>query len=139
MAKIAGKDWQVEVAGASGALITGQNGVTLNVTHDSIDLTTKDSSNDWREFAYGMRSWTAEIECVYDSVAIAPNTQATEFWDRVAANPATEADLDFTDGVSDFNGSALITEFSIAGDQDGAATVSISLQGNGTLTRGATA
>ena len=138
MAKIAGKAWQVEVAGSDGAVITGQDGVTLSVSHDAIDLTTKDSTGDWSEFVYGLRSWTAEIECVYDS-ATSSNGQDTEFWDRCSATPATEVDLDFTDGVSDYNGSSLITEFSIQGDKDGAATLSITLQGNGVLTKATTA
>lgn len=138
MSKIAGKAWQVEVAGTGGAVITGQNGVTLTVSHDTVDTTTKDSADDWREFLYGMRSWTGEIECVYDA-ATSSNEQDAEFWDRISASPATTVDLDFTDGVSDYNGTALITELSISGDQDGPASLSITLQGSGALSKAASA
>jgi predicted secreted protein len=138
MSKIAGKQWQVEAAGAAGNIITGQDGVTLSVTHEAVELTTKDSAGDWREFVYGLKGWTAEIECIYDS-ATSSNDQSTLFWANCTADPPTEVDLDFTDGVSDYNGSSLVTGFEITGAKDGPTNLSISLQGNGIMTKTATA
>lgn len=131
MAQVLGKKWMMELGGAGGAVITGQNNLSLNVSLETIESTTKDSTDSWKTFQPGFKTATAEIEGNYDDSAT--GNQDSELFDKLTAG--TSVNLDLTDETSDYNGDFYVTEFSISGERGAMTTFSASLQLDGELSK----
>jgi len=111
-------------------LIGGQSGATLSREAESIDVTSKDSSNDgYSEFLPGLKTWTIEMEgfIVLDDEAFDLLEEKFESREPVSV------ELTFPSGKK-YSGQASITSFENDFPQDDGATYSVTLEGLGKLT-----
>ena len=110
----------------------------LSISKELIDITTKCSSS-WAENISGRKSWTVDIEGVYD-------TALSENFDELFAdmNGTTASTIRITDGGSpvaspdnSYHGSGFITELSLSAPMDDRVTWTATFVGNGALTNAA--
>ena len=130
---IAGKDillciWNLE--GTQLLAISGQQGLTINRSADSIEITSKDTEGGWKSKIAGMKEWSIDNDGLY-----VPNdeshtilSQAFEDGDPVCVkviNGKTKRGM--------FGGLAVITDYPIEAPYDDAVTYSLTLEGMGRL------
>lgn len=130
---IAGKDILLSLWDPTGSTllaVAGQQGLTINRDKDTIEVTSKDTENGWKQFIVGAKEWSIDNDGVYvrdhDS-----HKQLRDLFDgdepvliKVTNNKAkTEM----------FGGLALVTSYPIEAPYDDAVTYTISLQGTGAL------
>ena len=110
----------------------------LSISKELIDITTKCSSS-WAENISGRKSWTIDIEGVYD-------TALSENFDELFAdmNGTTASTIRITDGGSpvvsadnSYHGSGFITELSLSAPMDDRVIWTATFVGNGALTNAA--
>lgn len=132
MPKVAGVDVLLYAKVASTqTLVGGQSGATLNRGTNVMEVTSKGSG--WAENLAGVKSWDIECEgyvVTGDSAYVALETA----WET---GTAIDVEIRVPSG-STYKGSAIISEFPLEAPQDDALTFSISLVGNGALTKVAT-
>lgn len=130
---LAGKDVLLSVWNATGdnlLAISGQQGLTINRSADSIEITSKDTEGGWKSKIAGMKEWSIDNDGLY-----VPNdeshtilSQAFENGDPVCVkvvNGKTKAGM--------FGGLAVITDYPIEAPYDDAVTYSLTLEGMGRL------
>lgn len=130
---IAGKDILLAVFDATGAnllAISGQQGLTINRSADSIEVSSKDTAGGWKSKIAGMKEWSIDNDGLYVPSDTAHKTlgQAFEKSEPVCIkviNGKTKKGL--------FGGLAYVTDYSLEAPYDDAMTYSISLDGNGAL------
>ncbi len=135
MAKVAGVDILLSVdtdtTGTTPNLtvIGGQSNATLSRTTNIIDVTAKDAEG-FTESIAGMNSWSIECDAflVEDNASLDYLETAWNNRDEVKVQVAMPSG-------AKYNGSAFIGDFSLEAPADGAASNSISLTGNGPLTK----
>lgn len=128
----AGKDIIISVWDATGAnllAIKGQQGLTINRSADSIEVSTKDSDG-WKSKIAGLKEWSIDTNGIYVMGDESHKTlsKAFENSDLVlikVTNKKAEKDL--------FGGLASITDYSVEAPYDDAMTYSLSLEGMGAL------
>lgn len=130
---LAGKNVILEVYDAAGEnllAVGGQQGLTINRSADSIEVTAKGAAGGWKSKIAGMKEWSIEMEGLYVTNADGHATlrAAFEKGDTVSikiTNKATEKAM--------LGGLALVSDYSMEAPYDEAATYSISLEGSGAL------
>ena len=113
--------------------------VTLDVSMDTIDITTKDSSGR-QELLTGLTSFSLSSDGLMD---FNPTTVADTEFDELflqAYTNRTKVQFIFTlattnTGDYTFSGSGVVTALSISGGVEDAPTYSVSIQGSGALTK----
>ena len=119
----------------NGATIACSTSNGLSISKELIDITTKCSSS-WAENISGRKSWTVDIEGVYD-------TTLSENFDELFAdmNGTTASTIRITDGGSpvtsgdnSYHGSGFITELSLSAPMDDRVSWTATFVGNGALT-----
>lgn len=131
---LAGKDILLAVFSADGLdllAVSGQQGLTINRSSDSIEVTSKDTKGGWKSKIAGMKEWSIDNDGLYvpsDETHKALGV-AFENGDMICVkviNGKTKRGM--------FGGLAVITDYSLEAPFDDAMTYSISLDGNGALT-----
>jgi len=135
MAQINGNNVLLTHNGTTIACSTN-NGLTVN--KELIDITTKCSSS-WAEKLSGRKSWSVDIEGVYD-------TALSENFDELFAdlNGTTASTIRITDGGSpvasgdnSYHGNGFITNLTLAAPMDDRVTWTATFEGHGSLTNAA--
>lgn len=130
---VAGKDILLAVFNSSGdklLAVAGQQGLTINRSKDSIEVTSKDTKGGWKSKVGGMKEWSIENDGLY----------VGEDESHRALNKAFHDDemvclkvINQKEKTSMFGGLAIVTDYPIEAPFDDAVTYSISLEGVGEL------
>ncbi len=131
---IAGKDILLAVWDATGAnilAVAGQQGLTINRSADTIEVSTKDTEGGWKASIAGMKEWSIDLDGLYvkDDASQAILSTAFTSGDLVCIKVY---DAKAKKGL--FGGVAAITDFPLEAPYDDAVTYSITLSGVGKLT-----
>lgn len=130
---VAGKDILLAIFNATGdklLAVAGQQGLTINRSKDSIEVTSKDTKGGWKAKIGGMKEWSIDNDGLYVGDDESHKTLNKAFNDDEfvclkVINQKTEESL--------FGGLAIVTDYPIEAPFDDAVTYSISLEGNGPL------
>lgn len=130
---IAGKDillciWNTD--GTDLLAISGQQGLTINRSADSIEITSKDTQGGWKSYLTGMKEWSIDNDGLY-----VPNDQSHRILSQAFENgdPVCVKVVDGKRKVGMFGGLAVVTDYPIEAPHDDAVTYSITLSGMGPL------
>jgi phage major tail protein, TP901-1 family len=131
---VAGKDILLQIWNADGSelmAIAGQQGLTINRSADSIEVSTKDTEGGWKSKLPGMKEWSIDNDGLYvasdeSHKALGVAFNKGELVCVKVINNKTKADM--------FGGLAAITDYSLEAPFDDAMTYSITLDGTGALT-----
>mgnify|MGYP001170026328 FL=1 len=132
--KIAGAEVLLKVKKGDELIeVTGQQGLTVNLSADTIDTTDK-TSGGWKTAMAGLREWSIDQDVFYTVGDESNKLLLDAYLNReaivvdVLAGKAGEA------GAIHFTGDAYITSFPFDFSLDNAASVSMSLSGASALT-----
>lgn len=130
---VAGKDIILAVFNTTGdklLAIAGQQGLTINRSKDSIEITSKDTKGGWKSKIGGMKEWSIDNDGLYvrsdDS-----HKELGKYFD--GDDPICIKVLDMRNKVPMFGGLAIVTDYSFEAPFDDAMTYSIKLDGAGAL------
>lgn len=109
--------------------VAGQRGGTLTREYDTIDVTSKDNMG-WQDEEYGNASWSIEADglLVEDDAGFLALEDAFENAEYVMVKFQTQAG-------NNYEGSAIISDFSVEAPYDDSATYSLTLNGKGAYTK----
>ena len=130
---VAGKDIILAVFDATGAnllAISGQQGLTINRSADSIEVTSKDTTGGWKSKIAGMKEWSVDNDGYW-----VPSNESHKTLGKAFQNsdPVCIKIVNGKTKKSMFGGLAYVTDYSIEAPYDDGMTYSISLEGNGSL------
>lgn len=131
---VAGKDILLAVFDSTGTnllAVAGQQGLTINRSKDSIEVTSKDTAGGWKSKIGGMKEWSIDNDGLYvgsdgSHKALSKAFDDDEFVCLKVINQKTKTSL--------FGGIAIVTDYPLEAPYDDAMTYSITLEGNGPLT-----
>lgn len=130
---IAGKDLILAVWDSTGKTllaIKGQQGLTINRSADSIEITSKDTEGDWKSKIAGMKEWSIDTDGLYytndDS-----HTALSKAFENSEPVCVKVVNKKLKKGM--FAGFAVITDYPLEAPHDDAVTFSITLEGQGKL------
>lgn len=128
-----GKDYLLQVntgteMSPTWTTVAGQRDVSFTRSQGTIDITSKDS-NRWKEFIYGNREWSLELDHLVE-LADGGFQQLESMYENQEIIQVRIMEED--SGTA--TGSALLTEFSYDAPEEGEASASATLQGSGALT-----
>lgn len=131
--KIAGKDILLAIFDKTGLdllAIAGQQGLTINRSADSIEVTSKDTVGGWKSKMAGMKEWSIDNDGLYvaNHASHKALSEAFDSGDLVCLKVINQKEKK---GM--FGGLAILTDYSLEAPYDDAMTYSISLEGNGAL------
>lgn len=130
---IAGKDIILAVFDATGAnllAISGQQGLTINRSADSIEVTSKDTTGGWKSKIAGMKEWSVDNDGYYVPSHASHKALGTAFQN---SDPVCIKIVNGKTKTSMFGGLAYVSDYSLEAPYDDGMTYSISLEGNGAL------
>ena len=110
--------------------ISGQQGLKINRTSDSIEVSSKDTVGGWKSKIAGMKEWSIDNDGLF-----VPSDEAH----KALSKAFEDSDLvcikvvNVKEKKGMFGGLAAVTDYSIEAPYDDAMTYSISLEGNGAL------
>lgn len=130
---VAGKDILLAVFNNDGTkllAVSGQQGLTINRSADSIEVTSKDTEGGWKSKISGMKEWSIDNDGLYvmDDESHQELSLAFDAGDPVCLkviNGKTKTGM--------FGGLAYITDYPIEAPYDDAMTYSLTFDGNGKL------
>ena len=120
---IGGKDILLAVWDSTGAklmAVSGQKGLTINRSADSIEITSKDTQGGWKSKIAGMKEWSIDSH-----KALAKAFDAGDPVCIKVVNGKTKKGM--------FGGLAVITDYPVEAPFDDAVTYSLTLEGMGAL------
>lgn len=130
---VAGKDillciWNME--GTDLLAISGQQGLTINRSADSIEITSKDTQGGYKSYLPGMKEWSIDNDGLY-----VPNDQSHRILSQVfeSGDPVCIKVVDGKRKMGMFGGLACVTDYPIEAPYDDAVTYSLTLSGMGQL------
>lgn len=131
---IAGKDILLGVWDGTGenlVAISGQQGLTINRSAETIEINSKDTEGGWKGKLAGMKEWSIDTDGLYvlDDTSHTILSEAFENGDLVCIKVY---DAKRKKGM--FGGLAVITDYPIEAPYDDAVTYTIKLDGTGKLT-----
>lgn len=130
---IAGKDIILAVFNSTGEkllAIAGQQGLTINRTADSIEISSKDTEGGWKSKIAGMKEWSIDTDGVYVN-GDESHTELSEAFEN--SDPVCLKVINKKTIKGMFGGLAVITDYSLEAPYDDAMTYSLSLEGMGKL------
>lgn len=130
---MAGKDIILAVFDISGTqllAVSGQQGLTINRTADSIEVSSKDTKGGWKSNIAGMKEWSIDTDGLYVPSDETHQILGKSFED---GDPVCIKVINGKLKESMFGGLAYVTDYSLEAPYDDAMTYSISLAGNGAL------
>lgn len=130
---LAGKDIILAVFsddGTSLLAISGQQGLTINRSADSIEITSKDTVGGWKSKIAGMKEWSIDNDGLY-----VPDDESHTVLSKAFENgePVCLKVINSKEKKGMFGGLAVITDYPIEAPYDDAVTYSISFEGMGAL------
>lgn len=130
---IAGKDillciWNLE--GTDLLAISGQQGLTINRSADTIEISSKDTQGGWKSYLAGMKEWSIDNDGLF-----VPNDQSHSILSKAfeSGDPVCVKVVDNKRKVGMFGGLAVVTDYPIEAPYDDSVTYSITLSGMGAL------
>lgn len=130
---VAGKDIILSVFDATGTdllAISGQKGLTINRSADSIEVTSKDTQGGWKSKIAGMKEWSVDNDGFYIPSHASHKAIGTAFQN---SDPVCIKIVNGKTKKSMFGGLAYVTDYSLEAPFDDGMTYSMSLEGNGAL------
>ncbi|MGY3766840.1 phage major tail protein, TP901-1 family [Vagococcus vulneris] len=130
---IAGKDIILAIFNSTGdklLAIAGQQGLTINRSKDSIEITSKDTQGGWKSKIGGMKEWSIDNDGLYVS-GDESHKELSKYFD--GDDPVCIKVLNMKDKKGMFGGLAIVTDYSFEAPFDDAMTYSIKLDGMGAL------
>lgn len=130
---VAGKDIILAVFDATGTdllAISGQKGLTINRSADSIEVTSKDTQGGWKSKIAGMKEWSVDNDGFYIPSHASHKAIGTAFQN---SDPVCIKIVNGKTKKSMFGGLAYVTDYSLEAPFDDGMTYSMSLEGNGAL------
>lgn len=130
---IAGKDIILAVFDATGTsllAVSGQKGLTINRSADSIEVTSKDTTGGWKSKIAGMKEWSIDNDGLYIPSHSSHKALGTAFQN---SDPVCVKIVNGKTETSMFGGLAYVTDYSLEAPYDDGMTYSLSLDGNGAL------
>lgn len=130
---MAGKDIILSVWSSTGEkllAIAGQQGLTINRTADSIEISSKDTEGGWKSKIAGMKEWSIDTDGVYVN-GDESHTELSKAFEN--SDPICLKVVNKKTSKGMFGGLAVITEYSLEAPYDDAMTYSLSLEGMGKL------
>lgn len=131
---VAGKDILLAIFDSTGTdllAVAGQQGLTINRSKDSIEVTSKDTVGGWKSYIGGMKEWSIENDGLYvgDDASHKALTKAFNEDELVCLKVINQKEKKAL-----FGGLAIVSDYPIEAPYDDAVTYSITLEGNGPLT-----
>lgn len=129
----AGKDILLAVFDATGEAllaVAGQQGLTINRSSDSIEVSSKDTVGGWKSSITGMKEWSIDNDGLY---VISSETHKLLGASFEKGDPVCLKVIDGKQKKALFGGLAYITDYSLEAPYDDAMTYSISFSGTGPL------
>lgn len=130
---VAGKDillalWNMD--GTKLLAISGQQGLTINRSADSIEITSKDTAGGWKSKIAGMKEWSIDNDGLY-----VPNDESHTILSQAFENsdPVCIKVINGKTKQGMFGGLAVITDYPLEAPYDDAMTYSLTLEGMGAL------
>jgi len=124
MAAVSGVNFTLS---ADGEVLAGQRNVTLNLSMDLIDITSRDSSW-WMNHLAGLRSWTIDFDALYMEDDTAEQSIEAMYFDHQSA-----AIIITTPAANTYSGTCFLTSYSFEGPYSAESTASGTLNGSGEL------
>lgn len=130
---IAGKDIILAIFDETGAkllAISGQQGLTINRSAESIEVSSKDTKGGWKSKIAGMKEWSIDNDGLY-----VPSDETHRELGKAfeSSNPVCLKVINGKTSKGMFGGLAYVTDYSLEAPYDDGMTYSISLDGNGAL------
>lgn len=130
---IAGKDIILAIFNETGdklLAISGQQGLTINRSADSIEVSSKDTKGGWKSKIAGMKEWSIDNDGLY-----VPSDETHKLLGKAFENsdPVCIKVINGKTATGLFGGLAYISDYSLEAPYDDGMTYSISLDGNGAL------
>ena len=130
---VAGKDILLAVFNADGSsllAISGQQGLTINRSADSIEVTSKDTQGGWKSKLAGSKEWSIDNDGLY-----VPNDESHTVLSQAFENgdPVCIKVINGKTKKGMFGGLAVITDYPLEAPYDDAMTYSLTLEGMGAL------
>ncbi len=130
---IAGKDIILAVFDAAGTkllAVSGQQGLTINRSAESIEVGSKDGSSGWISKIAGMKEWSIDNDGLYVPSGETHKTLGKAYED---SNPVCLKVINNKTETAMFGGLAYVADYSLEAPYDDAMTYDITLEGNGPL------
>lgn len=130
---LAGKDLILAIWDSTGEnllAIKGQQGLTINRSADSIEITSKDTEDDWKSKIAGMKEWSIDTDGLYYVSDTSHTALSTAFEN---GEPVCVKVVNKKSKKGMFAGFAVITDYPLEAPHDDAVTFSITLEGQGKL------
>lgn len=130
---LAGKDLILAIWDSTGEnllAIKGQQGLTINRSADSIEITSKDTEGDWKSKIAGMKEWSIDTDGLYYVSDTSHTALSTAFEN---GEPVCVKVVNKKSKKGMFAGFAVITDYPLEAPHDDAVTFSITLEGQGKL------
>lgn len=130
---VAGKDVLLAIFNAAGdklLAVAGQQGLTINRSKDSIEITSKDTVGGWKSKIGGMKEWSIENDGLYVADA-ASHQELAKYFESDA--PVCVKVINQISEKGLFGGLAIVADYSFEAPFDEAMTYSIKLDGMGAL------
>lgn len=130
---IAGKDILLCVYNETGddlLAISGQQGLTINRSADSIEITSKDTQGGWKSKIAGMKEWSIDNDGIY-ALGDESHTVLSKAFEN--SDPVCIKVIDSKRKRGMFGGLAVITDYPIEAPYDDSMTYSLTLEGMGAL------
>lgn len=130
---LAGKDILLAIWNATGdklLAISGQQGLTINRSADSIEITSKDTEGGWKSKIAGMKEWSIDNDGIY-----VPNDESHTILSQAFEN-GDPVCLKVVNGKTKkgmFGGLAVITDYPLEAPYDDSVTYSLTFEGMGKL------
>lgn len=130
---VAGKDILLTIYNEDGSkllAISGQQGLTINRSADSIEITSKDTQGGWKSKIAGMKEWSIDNDGIY-----ALNDESHSLLSQAFENsdPVCIKVIDTKRKRGMFGGLAVITDYPLEAPYDDSMTYSLTLEGMGAL------
>ncbi|MDR6120612.1 TP901-1 family phage major tail protein [Bacillus sp. SLBN-46] len=131
MSKITGAKVKLYIKDVTtGKVLGGQRNATLNRSAETIDATSKDTAGYWKESLTGFKEWSIDADGCFIESDAAYAILETAF----VNGESVVAYIEFPSGLH-YEGTCIITDFTLELPYDDLVQYSISLQGSGALTQ----
>lgn len=130
---IAGKDIILAIFDATGErllAVSGQQGLTINRSAETIEVGSKDGNSGWIGKIAGMKEWSIDNDGLYVPSGETHKVLGEAFEE---SNPVCLKIINNKTETAMFGGLAYVTDYSLEAPYDDAMTYDISLDGNGAL------
>lgn len=110
--------------------ISGQQGLTIDRSADSIEITSKDTEGGWKSKIGGMKEWSIDNDGIY-----VPDDKSHKALSKAfdSGDPVCIKVINGKEKKGMFGGLAVITDYPIEAPFDDAMTYSLTLEGMGAL------